>query len=127
MSTAASKNRWLIAASAMLIHLSIGSVYAYSVYQRPLQEMQGWSIADVTLGFTVAIVTLGLSAAFLGRYVERYGPRLSGTVAAILFAGGTILAGVAVGRGSHTGFVGRTASSPGSGSDWGISPPSRRW
>jgi OFA family oxalate/formate antiporter-like MFS transporter len=99
------KNRWLVAASAMLIHLSIGSVYAYSVYQRPLQEARGWSIADVTLGFTVAIVTLGLSAAFLGRYVERYGPRIAGTAAAVLFAGGTVLAGVAVQRGSHAGFV----------------------
>ncbi|WP_338740133.1 hypothetical protein [Haloplanus salilacus] len=83
MPTTAAKNRWFVAASAMLIHLSIGSVYAYSVYQRPLQETQGWSIADVTLGFTLAIVTLGLSAAFLGRYVERYGPRVAGTAAAV--------------------------------------------
>lgn len=37
----ATKNRWLIAASAMAIHLSIGSVYAYSVYQNPLQTAQG--------------------------------------------------------------------------------------
>jgi OFA family oxalate/formate antiporter-like MFS transporter len=105
MSSSAEKNRWLIAASAMLIHLSIGSVYAYSVYQRPLQTTQGWSIGDVTLAFTVAIVTLGLSAAFLGRYVERYGPRLSGTAAAVAFAGGTVLAGVSVRQGSHAGFV----------------------
>jgi len=102
---ATTKNRWLIAASAMLIHLSIGSVYAYSVYQRPLQETQGWSIADVTLGFTVAIFTLGMSTALLGRYVERYGPRVSGTAAAVTFASGTVLAGVAVAYGSHVGFV----------------------
>jgi OFA family oxalate/formate antiporter-like MFS transporter len=105
MSATTTKNRWLIAASAMLIHLSIGSVYAYSVYQRPLQETQGWSIADVTLGFTVAIFTLGMSTALLGRYVERYGPRVSGTAAAVAFASGTMLAGVAVEYGSHRGFV----------------------
>jgi OFA family oxalate/formate antiporter-like MFS transporter len=103
--SATTKNRWLVAASAMLIHLSIGSVYAYSVYQRPLQESQGWSIGDVTLGFTVAIFTLGMSTALLGRYVERYGPRVSGTAAAVTFAGGTMLAGVAVEAGSHVGFV----------------------
>lgn len=61
MARTGEKNRWLIAASAMLVHLSIGSVYAYSVYQRPLQETQGWTVGDVTLGFTVAIFTLGLS------------------------------------------------------------------
>jgi len=105
MSATTAKNRWLIAASAMLIHLSIGSVYAYSVYQQPLQASQGWSIGDVTLGFTVAIFTLGMATALLGRYVERYGPRLSGTAAAVTFAGGTILAGVAVQWGSYGGFV----------------------
>lgn len=99
------KNRWLIAASAMLIRLSIGSVYAYSVYQQPLQASQGWSIGDMTLGFTVAIFTLGMSTAALDRYVERYGPRVSGTAATVAFAGGTVLAGVAVQRGSYVGFV----------------------
>jgi len=93
------KNRWLIAASAMLIRLSIGSVYAYSVYQQPLQASQGWSIGDMTLGFTVAIFTLGMSTAALDRYVERYGPRASGTAATVAFAGGTVLAGVGLGLG----------------------------
>lgn len=101
----AGKNRWLIAASAMAIHVSIGSVYAYSVYQNPLQAAQGWSIADVTLGFTVAIFTLGMASATLGRYVERFGPRISGFVAAMLFGGGTVLAGLAIQLGSHVGFL----------------------
>jgi OFA family oxalate/formate antiporter-like MFS transporter len=105
MSTAAGKNRWLIAASAVAIHLSIGSVYAYSVYQKPLQATQGWRITDVSLAFTVAIFTLGMGAASLGRYVERYGPRISGTVAAALFGGGTVLAGAAVSVGSYPGFL----------------------
>lgn len=100
-----SKNRWLIAVSAILIHLSIGSVYAYSVYQIPLQETQGWSIGDVTLAFTVAIFTLGLAAAFLGRLVDEYGPRPSGLIASVFFGGGTILTGVAVEIGYYPGFV----------------------
>ena len=101
----ASKNRWLIAASAMAIHLAIGSVYAYSVYQNPLQTTQGWTIADVSLGFTIAIVTLGMASASLGRYVERYGPRVAGLAASILFGGGTVLAGLAVQVGSYLGFL----------------------
>ena len=101
----ADRNRWLVAAAAMAIHLSIGSVYAYSVYQLPLQTALGWSLADVTLGFTVAIFTLGLSSASLGRYVEKYGPRRSGLVAAALFGGGTVLTGLAVEAGSYVGFL----------------------
>ncbi|MFD1514868.1 OFA family MFS transporter [Halomarina rubra] len=103
--TEADRNRWLIALSAVSIHLSIGSIYAYSVYQNPLQELNGWSIGDVTLGFTVAIFVLGVSAAFLGTYVERYGPRTAGLAAAVLFGGGTVLTGVTVDAGSYTGFL----------------------
>jgi OFA family oxalate/formate antiporter-like MFS transporter len=105
MSVQADKNRWLVAASAMAIHLSIGSVYAYSVYQNPLQETLGWSIADVSLAFTVAIFTLGMASASLGRYVEKYGPRRAGLAASVLFGGGTVLAGVAVQVESHLAFL----------------------
>lgn len=87
------KNRWLIALSAVAIHLSIGSVYAYSVYQNPLNDTVGWAISDVSLAFTVAIFFLGMSAAFLGFFVEKYGPRISGFVAATLFGIGTLGAG----------------------------------
>ncbi|MDG5778773.1 OFA family MFS transporter [Haloarculaceae archaeon H-GB2-1] len=104
-SVEATKNRWLVAASAMAIHLSIGSVYAYSVYQNPLQDALGWTITDVSLGFTVAIFTLGIASASLGRYVEKYGPRLSGLAAATAFGGGTILAGLSIQVGSHAGFL----------------------
>ena len=40
-----SKNRWLIAASAVGIHICIGSVYAWSVYVKSIQK-QFLSIAN---------------------------------------------------------------------------------
>ncbi|RSL34739.1 MFS transporter [Salibacterium salarium] len=90
------KNRWLIAVSAIAIHLSIGSIYAYSVYQNPLNESLGWETTDVSLAFTIAIFFLGLSAAFFGKFVEKKGPRLSAIIAAILFGIGTVGAGFAI-------------------------------
>lgn len=101
----AEKNRWLIALSAIAIHLSIGSIYAYSVYQNPLQIEQGWAVSDVSLAFTVAIVFLALSAAFLGGFVEEYGPRISGLIAAVTFGLGTVGAGFSVQIGSFVGFL----------------------
>lgn len=92
----ADKNRWLIALSAVLIHVSIGGVYAYSIYQNPLNDTQGWAVSDVTLAFTIAIFVLGITAAFLGIFVEKYGPRLAGLTAAVLYGIGTIGAGVSV-------------------------------
>lgn len=90
------KNRWLIALSAVAIHLSIGSAYAYSVYTNPINELAGWSATQITMAFTIAIVFLGLSAAVFGRFVENNGPGKSAILAAVLFSSGQIGAGVAV-------------------------------
>ncbi|WP_077617614.1 OFA family MFS transporter [Bacillus sinesaloumensis] len=90
------KNRWLIAASAVGIHLSIGSVYAWSVFTKPLQNQFGWDLTDISLTFSIAILFLGLSAAYLGHFVEKYGPRASGLLAAIFFGVGITGAGLAI-------------------------------
>ena len=42
------RNRSLIALSAVGIHLSIGSVYAFSVLVRPIMETLGATMGDVT-------------------------------------------------------------------------------
>lgn len=94
------KNRWLIAASAVGIHISIGSVYAWSNFTNPLIDQFGWSAQQVQLTFSIAILFLGLSAAFLGHFVEKYGPRASGLLAAGFFGIGVIGAGFAVSIGS---------------------------
>lgn len=90
------KNRWLIAASAVGIHVSIGAVYAYSVLKKPLLESLGWEYKDTAWAFSIAILFLGLSAAFLGRMVERMGPRKSGMLAAIFYGLGLIISGLAI-------------------------------
>lgn len=89
------KNRWLIAASAVGIHISIGSVYAWSIFSKPMMEQFGWTLKEVSLTFSIAIYFLGLAAAFLGRFVESYGPRRSGIIAAFFFCSGLILSGIA--------------------------------
>lgn len=90
------KNRWLIAASAVGIHISIGSVYAWSVYTKPLIEQLGWDLKDTQFTFSLAIFFLGISAAFLGHYLERKGPRKSGLMAAVFFGLGIAGSGLAI-------------------------------
>ena len=90
------KNRWLMVIAAMAIHMSIGSVYAWSVYVKPIQSAMGWSLTDVTITFSIAIFFLGLSAALMGKYIEAKGPRVAATLAAILFGLGTVGSGLAI-------------------------------
>ena len=90
------KNRWLMALSAVGVHLCIGSVYAWSVYVKPIQEQLNWTLTDVTISFSIAIFFLGLSAALMGKFVEKNGPRVSALIAASLFGLGTAGSGLAI-------------------------------
>ncbi len=90
------KNRWLIAASAVGIHVSIGSIYAYSAWKMPLENALGWSSTKTAMAFSIAIFFLGVSAAFLGRFIERKGASKGGLLAAAFFATGLIGSALAV-------------------------------
>ena len=52
------KNRWLIVLAAIGIHISIGSVYAWSVLTRPIMEAMGITLQQVTWTFSLAILFL---------------------------------------------------------------------
>ncbi len=90
------KNRWFMVLGAMAIHMCIGSVYAWSVYVKPIQSTMDWTLTDVTITFSVAIFFLGLAAALMGKFVEKNGPRVAATLAAVLFGLGTVGSGFAI-------------------------------
>ncbi|WP_298878283.1 OFA family MFS transporter [uncultured Polaribacter sp.] len=96
MSAPKLKNRWLIAASAVGIHISIGSVYAYSVMTNPVKDVFDVEGSVIKWAFKIAILLLGLSAAFLGRWVEKVGPKISGTTAGLFYGIGILGSGLAV-------------------------------
>jgi MFS family permease len=97
-------NRWKVPPASIAIHLCIGSVYAWSIYNPPLTRLFGvvtpasgdWSLQDVTWIFSVAIVFLGLAAALAGHWLDKVGPRLVGTVAAALWGGGYLVGSVGI-------------------------------
>lgn len=90
------KNRWLIALSAVGIHICIGSVYAWSVLTNPIMKELGTSFKETQWTFSIAILFLGLSAAFLGGFVEKHGPRKAGLFAALFFCSGMFGTGLAI-------------------------------
>lgn len=97
-------NRWLIAPAALGIHLCIGSVYAWSLFNPSLVKRLGvvtsaaddWSLRSVVWIFTVAIVFLGLSAAVAGKWLEKVGPRMVGSLAAVCWGGGFMVGGIGI-------------------------------
>ncbi|WP_372802814.1 OFA family MFS transporter [Paracoccus seriniphilus] len=97
-------NRWRVPPASIAIHLCIGSVYAWSVFNPALTRQLGvvspaagdWSLSSVVWIFSVAIVFLGLSAAFAGKWLEEVGPRMVGVAAAFLWGGGFIIGSLGI-------------------------------
>ena len=92
-----SPNRWRIPIGAVAVHICIGSVYAWSTFNRPIQALfpdEPWWFSPPYTTFTTALVLLGLSAAFGGPWVERRGPRAAATAAALFFGVGLIIGGL---------------------------------
>jgi MFS family permease len=90
-------NRWLIPVAAVAVHICIGSVYAWSTFNRPISALfpgAPWWFSPPYTTFSTALVLLGLSAAFMGPWVERRGPRAAATAAAIFFGTGLVIGGI---------------------------------
>ncbi len=86
------QNRWWIAAGGVLMQLALGAVYAWSVFVKPLATSFGWSIAQITLTFSIAIFLLGIGAFIGGLWMNRKGPRVVGIAAGVLYGLGVLLA-----------------------------------
>ncbi len=90
-------SRWLIPLGAVLVHICIGSVYAWSNFNRPIDALfpdaPTW-LRTPYIAFEPCIVILGLSAAFGGPWVERRGPRVAATAAALFFGAGLLIGGL---------------------------------
>ena len=91
-------SRWLIAAAGVTVQTGLGTVYAWSVYRRPLSEAFGWSITEVTLTFSVLILTAGFAAFLGGEWMRRSGPTRVAVCAGILYGAGLGLASLSADR-----------------------------
>jgi MFS family permease len=79
-----------------MVHLSIGEVYAFSVFKNPLVERFGVGLTPIAIIFSISIVMLGLSAAVFGTWVESAGPRAAMFTAALCWSGGFAIGALGV-------------------------------
>lgn len=80
---------------ALFIHLSIGSVYCWSLFVKPISNYTGFSLTQTQFAFSLAIFFLGLSAAFGGKFVEK-DIKKSSIISTVFFCVGLSLTGLAV-------------------------------
>lgn len=90
------KNKWSVALGGILLQLSIGSIYAYSVWIEPIKMLNAWESGQLKFAFSLAICFLGLTAAFMQKFVRKIGPKKSALLAAFFFGIGLLGSGFAI-------------------------------
>lgn len=86
-----SGKRWFIAVMATLVHLCLGTVYAWSFFQKTVSETFGWSNSETAWAFSLAIFMLGVTASWGGQNLQKFGPRKLALIGAFLYAFGYII------------------------------------
>jgi MFS transporter, OFA family, oxalate/formate antiporter len=86
-------NRWLVVVGAILIQLSLGAIYAWSVFT-PLLVDAGWSKVETQYVFALGLASFAVVMVWAGRRLNDWGPRKLAWVGGIVLGIGYILAGL---------------------------------
>ena len=116
-------NRWLVPASALMIHLCVGMGYGMSVFWLPMSRLVGvqqglgkalacpadmsivaqlfttscdWKVVMCSVVFGILFFMLGTTTAILGNWLEVVGPRKCAVTSCICFVSFFLLATVAI-------------------------------
>lgn len=116
-------NRWVVPASALMIHLCVGMGYGMSVFWLPMSRMVGvsqggttaavcppdmslisqvfttscdWKVLMCSVIFGIMFFMLGLTTAAFGNWLEHVGPRKCGVAGCICFCSFFFLAAIAM-------------------------------
>jgi MFS transporter, OFA family, oxalate/formate antiporter len=93
-------DRRVILAAGVILLASLGSVYAWSFFTKPLRDTFFWSNMQVSAVFSLAVAGLGFAALYTGPRVSRLGGRLLMKRATIFFVVGYVVAALGLYLGS---------------------------
>ncbi len=85
-----------MAFSCTVLQLFLGTVYAWSYFQKPLMERYHWNNTQVSWVFSLTICFLGLAAAWGGLNLAKYGPRRLAMCGGALFGSGYLVSAIAL-------------------------------
>ncbi|PIR18402.1 MAG: MFS transporter [Deltaproteobacteria bacterium CG11_big_fil_rev_8_21_14_0_20_49_13] len=87
------KNRWWVVFGAILIQLSLGAIYAWSVFTKPLVEA-GWTKTETQTVFSAGLAAFAVVMVLAGRLMPKIGPRKLAIAGGLVLGAGYILAGL---------------------------------
>lgn len=84
-------NRWFIAFAAILTHLFLGTVYAWSFFQKPISETYHWSQRETAWAFSISNLMMGITSAWCGAKLHKYKLKNLASIGALLYGLGYII------------------------------------
>ncbi|BDQ36617.1 MFS transporter [Pseudodesulfovibrio nedwellii] len=86
-------NRWLVVVGAILIQLSLGAIYAWSVFTPALKNV-GWSKMQTQIIFAVGLAFFAIIMVWAGKKLSTWGPRKLTMISGLVLGSGYALAGL---------------------------------
>ncbi|MGC9527312.1 MAG: L-lactate MFS transporter [Limnospira sp.] len=91
-----SRGRWLFIPLGITIMLCLGTVYSWSIFRKPLEELFDLNATQSLLPFTFLLVMYAVGMPITGFYLHRFGVRRVATFGGAVMGIGYILSGFAV-------------------------------
>ncbi|MFC1474664.1 OFA family MFS transporter [bacterium] len=86
---------WVVTLCGMGINMTLGSLYAYSIFKSSFEADFGLNAARAAFPYTMQCLVFALSMIPAGRIQDRFGPRVTATAGGIIFGAGYIISGLA--------------------------------
>ena len=104
-------NRNMVVLGAIIVQLCLGSIYAWSIFQKALYTtvvdggLYEWDKLWSNLPFAAGLASFALFMIFAGRWQDRVGPRKVATIGGVLLGLGVALSGLVDILGFSSGMV----------------------
>lgn len=90
--------KWTVLAAGVVLQAVLGGIYAWSAFAPQLNEIHGLSKGQCGAIFGLTIATFALAMIPAGKFMHRFGPRLTAATGSLLFTAGYILASLTQGN-----------------------------
>ncbi len=88
----AEKGRWILVVIGLLINVCLGSIYAFSIFRKPLEALWGLTSSQSGYPFMVFLAVFAIAMPLAGNLVARWGPRKTTMLGSLLVGAGWIIA-----------------------------------
>ena len=86
-------NRWIYIPLGLIIFMCMGTVYSWSVFKKPIEELFKISATQSGMPYTFFLIFYAITMPIAGGFIDKYGPKIVTIVGGLVVSVGWILSG----------------------------------